>query len=203
MLTGGASRNRIVPRQEMSVPALFSEMDMDDLKYETLYLFFPECDKKIRVDMWRRELGGRCVTLVLDEFLKDAGKEAGFLYLVFWGEECGDSYASLGTLEAMSSGVEYKGSFNCQDNDVIVLAVNPDKCKKEISVPDDYMLGFSWGHREGEPVNCKWQGISTRDFGGRFVLNFAVSGEFNMSILYAEAADTVPHTIFSKSFCCK
>lgn len=193
----------VMARREIPVPEIFSEIDMDDLRYETLYLFFPECDKKVGVELWRRDLGGNCVTLVLDELLESVGKYAGFVYLAFWGETRGDSYASLGTIESMSSGLEYKGSFHSGNNDVMVLEIKPDRCKKRVSVPDDYMIGFAWGCQEDGSVGCGWREIPTSEFGGRFVLNFAVSGEFNMSILYGADSCSRPHTIFSKAFCCK
>lgn len=212
----GGTSIRFRERMDMPVPDLFSEIDMEELYCRHYSGFFARIVDGVVADMWNRELGGEYVTLVLDRYLDKIGATGGILYITAW-EKCNTgSYITLRNIDMLGSGVRYAGSFRHQEKDVAMLAVDRNISKKNILIPDDAMVGFDWGANGHDDKICRWKNYPVSRFGGDIVLNFAASGEFNLSIFFerernnsSESPDTDKlnsdklDCLFSKNFCCK
>lgn len=212
----GDTSIRFREREEIPVPGSFSGIDMEELYCRHYSGFFARIADGVVVDMWNRDLGGSYVTLVLDRYLDKIGATGGILYITAW-EECNTgSYITLRNIEMLGSGVRYTGSFRHQEKDVAMLTVDRNISKKNISIPVDAMVGFDWGANGYDDKICRWENYPVSRFGGDMVLNFAASGEFNLSIFFerernnsSESPDTDKlnsdklDCLFSKNFCCK
>ena len=164
----------------------------------------------VDVEMWLPEFHNRNVTILCDRLVMDDihNNRKGFLILHTGTNDL--DCLSLLNLEQQSSG--FKIVDRIEDNfGAIVLEVTPSYVKDELIIPDNPWLGFSWGQEFGfyddatnsiiHPLTSKKVPIST--YGHLFILNFTVSGEFNLDIYYIRKGDDEMRWIFSKSFCCK
>lgn len=164
--------------------------------------YFPDVDNRVDVQLWRKELGYVCVTIVLDRLIDSTSDGKGELYVMLCGSADlnVENYVNLGSVEMLSSGIRYIGSFRHRMGDVMMLEVDPCHIKDQISVFDDPYVGFMWHSMSSID---KKHFLATRSLGGDIVFNFAVCGEFNLAIFFRPSgSDTVTH-IFSKGFCCK
>lgn len=191
--------NKFLRRKAVDEPANLSQLDKMQGSYG--YCYFPDVSSRIKYDLWRSELGGCCVTLVLDDLLASTKQGKGIIYVVLTENSNVESYVNLGAIEMISSGIRYKGSCRRKEQDVMILEVDSRWIKPTLHVPDDPMRGFVWQERS---VKTKtFHDVVTRKLGGDVVLNFAVCGEFCLSIYFSESpTDELLH-IFTKDFCCK
>lgn len=197
---GGLSEDKLLKRKEISVPESFNGVkDFDNASHG----YFPVADNTVKCDLWREELHSVCVTLVLDGLLDKYGD--GDLYFVIDERDINiDNYINLGIVEMISSGIRYEGSFSDDGYDVMKLAVTTSHNKAEIKVPSDVFRGFKWYKSEYEPgQDMKMDIVPVSAFGGKTILNFAVCGEFNLSVYFSPSANPKIIPLFSKSFCCK
>lgn len=180
-----------VERKDIQTPEFFGRLQFIETGARG---FFPDVgNRDVIADLWREELGGRYVTLILDDYLlRHTSSGKGELYLMTWERGSNiEDYVNLGTLEMVSSGIKYKGSFHSNGNDVMVLGISADQIKDYIEVPAD---PFSREH---------FKKLCVSQLGGSIVFNFAVCGEFDLSIYFHESDSSGLRRIFSKSFCCK
>lgn len=200
-------RNHLfLKRKNIEEPECFQKLDEKIEMYS--HGFFPDVSSNVMVKLWEPELGGCCVTIVLDKLLTETIQCNGRVYVVLRdevNEDCGvDHYVNIGSIEMISSGVRYRGNFRHLTSDVMVLDIDKKWSKSLLKVPDDPFRGFSWYddntlHR----VNKKFHNVVTKDLGGEVVLNFAVCGEFDLSIYFCGQGGNELQHIFSKGFCCK
>lgn len=185
-------------RKEIDVPEFLNEINVPN-RYN--YHSFPESLELIGIQAWRSELNSVCVTVVLDRLISSIASKGGKLYFFLWEEKYHvDNYVNLGTIEMISSCIRYEGSFAINDMDVMVLSVDPAATKSEIDVPSQPLAGFSW--MELEP-DLSFSKVPVSKFGGKYILNFGVCGEFNLSIFFQPSGNHTLQHLFSKSFCCK
>lgn len=191
--------NKFLRRKAVDEPANLAQLDK--IPGEGGYCHFPNVSSRIKFDLWRSELGGCCVTLVLDDLLASTKQGKGIIYVVLTENSNVESYVNLGTIEMISSGIRYKGSCRHREYDVMLLDVDSRWIKPTLHVPDDPIRGFLW-HEEWVEKNT-FHDVATKQLGGDVVLNFAVCGEFFLSIYFSESpTDELVH-IFTKDFCCK
>ncbi len=174
--------------------------------------FFCEHNKDIDVRLWMKEFGGCNVTLFLDSFLESPSiteklfnkepDKKGTIYLFTGEERSAAHYISVLSLDGQSSGVRVLDSFKYENEGVLTLEVNPLLVKQSLIVPEDPFDGFCWSSNTNDGV-IKTTVVPTSVFGKQFILNFAVCGEFNLSIFYVADGSDTPQHLFSKGFCCK
>ncbi|MGM9833505.1 MAG: hypothetical protein ACI31A_07465 [Candidatus Limisoma sp.] len=189
--------NKYLKRKAIDAPANLAQLDKTP--GEGGYCYFPNASSRINFDLWRSELGGCCVTLVLDDLLALTKQAQGILYVVLTENSNVENYVNLGTIEMISSGIRYKGSCRHRDYDVMLLDVDSRWIKPTLRVPDEPMIGFVWYKCD----NNTFHDVATKRLGGDVVLNFAVCGEFSLSIYFSESPTDEILPIFSKDFCCK
>ena len=104
---------------------------------------------------------------------------------------------------AVSSGVRVLDRFDYEDEGILTLEVNSLLLKKVITVPKNPMDGFPWSFNSEQDYIIKSDLLPTIDFGFHYVLNFAVCGEFNLSLWYVPEGTEEPRHMLSTGFCCK
>ncbi len=194
---------RLTTRKEITAPCYFSDVDLAWLNEEMGADFFPAGCNGIIVKPWLPELGGICVTIILDKVLEQAGTTSGSIICCTGEAGPVDRYVALGTLEMQSSGINYAGSFQHQGMDVMILCVDAGQAKKEIVVPDDAMDGFSWRISGNKGQEIPVHHLPAESFGGAVSLSFAVCGEFNLYMYFVKEGENTLPGLFSKGFCCK
>ena len=189
--------HKLVKRETIEVPECFAKLDK--IPKDGSYCHFPDVSSQIGVNLWRPELGGCCVTLVLDNLLKETKQGKGTIYVILPEDSDIDDYVNIAPIEMMSSGVRYKGSFHHLNADVMVLDIDTNWSKSSLTVPNDPYLGYRW-HK---CIHEGFHSLATKDLGGELMLNFAVCGEFDLSIYFCEQGSDKLQHIFSKGFFCK
>jgi hypothetical protein len=157
----------------------------------------------IRVKLWLQELRGCCATFLLDEFLSDQVSPKGIIYCFTGEKSSAADYISVLTLDGLSSGVRVLDRFDYEDEGILTLEVNSLLLKKVITVPKNPMDGFPWSFNSEQYYIIKSDLLPTIDFGFHYVLNFAVCGEFNLSLWYVPEGTEEPRHMLSTGFCCK
>ena len=194
---------RLTKRKEITPPSYFDGIDLAGLnRGKPIGFFASGCDGVI-VKPWLPELGGICMTIILDKVLEQAGTASGSI-IFCTGENCPvDLYLAIGSLEMQSSGIEYAGSFQHQGMDVMVLNVDAGHVKKAIAIPDDPWIAFPWraSNDDGQCIPVHY--LPTETLGGTVTLSFAVCGEFNLYMYFVKGGETTLQYLISKGFCCK
>lgn len=194
----GGLKHKLVGRKEIAVPESLKDAKVFD---DACQGYLPDTDRTVKCFFWRPELHHICVTLVLDDLLAKYGE--GDLFLVLDERDTKvENYINLGTVEMISSGIKYSGSFRYGFYDVMKLTVKALK-KDEITVPSNLLWGFEWYKSDDMGQNLKLDIVPVSVFGGKTILNFAVCGEFNLSMFFSSPSHTSLIPVFSKSFCCK
>lgn len=183
-------------RKQIEPPSFFNDItDLNNYTDRGNPDFRPSCI------LWHKVLHNVCTTLVFDEVLNHIPEGRGELYLTTFERVYPvENYINLGSMEMISSGIRYHGSFQHNDYDVMVLDIDNRHTKKKLQVPDDGMSGFEWYPLE-EPV--RYHMVDARTLGGKVLLNFAVCGEFDLCIFFHRQGTRELLPVFMKSYCCK
>lgn len=193
-----SEKPQFTQRKQTDIPKLFNETEVPT-QYN--YHSFPDISELISIIPWRRELNSVCLTIVLDRLMSSTTQQGGRLYFFLWEHDYPvENYVNLGTIEMISSGITYEGSFVYNDMDVMVLSLDPSAVKDEIEVPSQALAGFMW--KKTDP-NLSFSKVPVSTLGGKYLLNFGVCGEFNLSIFFQPAGCNTLQHLFSKSFSCK
>lgn len=72
------NKHKLVKRETIEVPECFAKLEK--IPNDGYHGHFPDVSSQIGVDLWRPELGGCCVTLVLDDLLKETKQGKGTIY---------------------------------------------------------------------------------------------------------------------------
>lgn len=164
----------------------------------------------VEVKMGLPEMNCYNVTVLCDKLLMKNGKTREGV-LAITGEVF--DYISILNLEQQSSGFRILKKIKEKDMlEVLLLKVSPEDVKEELIIPNkEYVWdGFTWGvntpkHHPFNPfITIKTtHEVPTAKYGHRFILNFSVSGEFNLDMYFIPTDGSETKWIFSKSFCCK
>lgn len=154
----------------------------------------------VDVRLWLPEMNGINVTMFCDRLISKYDEPDGYVFLI---TDKGDlNCLSVLNIEDQSSGFKLYKLDSAEDMDILVMEVDPGNIKRELSIPDDRWSGFSWWNKQPDcPIPS--HGVSTERYNSKFILNFSVSGEFNLEIYYVPKGDDGPVWLFGKSFCCK
>ena len=163
--------------------------------------FFAGCDNAIDARFWMKEFGGCNVTLLLDDFFEKTSK-SGIIYCLTGEARSAAHYISVLTLDGLSSGVRVADRFDYEGEGILALEVHPLLVKHLLLVPEDPFAGFTWKPYKADYI-IKSRAMETLELNNRFILNFAVSGEFNLSLWYVPEGNSNPIYMFSKGFYCK
>lgn len=158
------------------------------------------CSDVVEVKLWLPEMNGVNVTICCDRLVKDNNGDGSLIALVT-DLGCINCLSVL-NIEQQSSGFKIGRQIDVDDKSILFMEVSSDRIKSELTIPDDYTTGFVWGKKLNN-LNVQTHGVSTSKYESRYILNFSVSGEFNLDICYVSEKETEPIWIFSKSFCCK
>ena len=163
------------------------------------HLNMGSCSDDVDVKLWLPEMNGINVTVFLDRLLGNNDIPHGFFFLV---TDKGDlDCLSLLNIEDQSSGLKLCERNSDGDMDILIMKVSPEDVKKELKIPIDRWSGFTWGNEQPN-LPFLWHGVSTEQYHSKYILNFSVSGEFNLEICYFPD-DAEPRWVFKKSFSCK
>ena len=151
----------------------------------------------VDVSLWLPEMNGTNVTMFFDQLVM---KHDGFVILI---TDKGDiNCLSVLNIEDQSSGFKFYKQECTGEKELLILESNPKYIKKELKIPDDCWNGFVWGNKHpNQPIPS--HSVPTSKYRSKYILNFSVSGEFNLEIYYVPKGNGQPIWVFGKSFCCK
>lgn len=160
----------------------------------------------VDVKLWLPEFNGYNTTLFCDRLLKQHGEQGFFLLRTNNHDlDC----VSLLNIEHQSSGFKLCDVLKGEGDDekgTILLEVSPNYVKDELAIPDEKYIwdGFRWNYRP-KPVSVLDHShpVPTSQFGHSYILNFTVSGEFDLEIYYMPNSDAQAIWVFRKGYCCK
>jgi len=154
----------------------------------------------VDVSLWLPEMNSVNVTMFCDRLIEKSNEPGGFIFLI---TDKGDiNCLSILNIEDQSSGFEiYKQEYN-ENKDILIMKVTPSKIKKELRIPNDCWSGFIWGNQQSDHSILS-HGVPTSKYNCKYILNFSVSGEFNLEVYYVPVGEGKPVWLFGKSFCCK
>jgi len=136
----------------------------------------------VDVHLWLPEMNSVNVTMFCDRLVGKSNETGGFIFLK---TDKGDiNCLSVLNIEDQSSGFEIYEQESNENKDILIMKVSPNKTKKELRIPDDCWSGFVWGNHQSDrpiPSHC----VSTSKCNCKYILNFSVSGDFNLEIYYA------------------
>lgn len=163
----------------------------------------------IDVKMWLPEMNNVNTTILCDRLIEKYGDG---LVLIHTEKEC----ISKMNIEYQSSGFKLLDTITDEGSQILVLKSGPQFVKKYLSIPKDWMTGFTWYPQVQKfgpvkPVEIPFsQGvvfnfdkIETAQYGHKYILNFSCAGEFDLEIYFKSMYEENPITIFEKSICCK
>ena len=87
------NKHKLVKRETIEVPECFAKLDK--IPNDGYHGPFPNVSSQIGVDLWRPELGGCCVTLVLDNLLKETKQGKGTIYVILTEDSNVDHYVNI------------------------------------------------------------------------------------------------------------
>ena len=152
----------------------------------------------VDVHFWLPEMNGVNVTILCDRLIQKYGD--GVILLV---TDRGDmNCLSMLNIVEQSSGFKLSGQAGDEKFDIVKLETDESCVKDWLTIPDDPWCGFSWGNKHlDKPVPSHM--VPTSKFDSRYILNFSVSGEFNLGICYVPKRTGEQICLFEKSFSCK
>lgn len=163
----------------------------------------------VDVKLWLPEFNYVNVTVFCDRLLMKNGKLREGL-LAITGEVF--RYISIQNLEQQSSGFKIIDKIKKENGqEILLLKVSPEDVKNELIIPDKEYIwdGFVWGDEfchlgdKGDNKEKTTHLVPTSNYEHQFILNFSVSGEFNIDMYFVPRENQKPIWLFSKSFCCK
>ncbi len=153
----------------------------------------------VDVSLWLPEMNGANVTIFCDRLLERYDFE-GFIFLITAKDDI--DCLSVLNIGDQSSGFEIYKQESIEDKSMLIMRVNPSKIKKELKIPDDCRSGFTWGkHQPDRPIPS--HSVPTSRYNSRYILNFSVSGEFDLGIYYLPYYGNDAICLLNKCFCCK
>lgn len=153
------------------------------------------CDE-VDVLLWKPEFNGVNVTILCDRLVMDDLHQHKYGRLFLHTDlNC----ISILNIEQQSSGFKMITPIE-DDSAFVALEISPSNIKDELIIPDKPRTGFKWGSYISVKTSHL---VPTSRYGHRFILNFSVSGEFDIDIYYYCEGMKAPKCIFEKSFCCK
>lgn len=173
-------------------------------------------DSEVYVELWLKEMNSVNVTFFCDKLFNDKNNPQGYFFLRTDGDDMGS--IALWNIEEQSSGFRLVDVYRDGKYGYIVMQVCPEEVKKKLFIPDKdkygfpTMLGFiqesdlvNWFQQRDKLTKPKipTHSLSTKKYGNKYILNFTVSGEFDLDIYYIERKGIEPKLIFSRGFCCK
>jgi len=161
--------------------------------------YFSNCSVDVDVKLWLPEMNGVNVTILCDKFLKKHHTRDGIIALITNKDDI--NCVSILNIEQQSSGFKIYKQDECGNKALICMAIRPDKVKSELLIPDNYDLGFVWGNMQNSPIPSHI--VRTSEYNNDYILNFSVSGEFHLDIIFVPLDETESILMFSKDFCCK
>lgn len=186
----------------MQTPPFMEQTDFTHLLQEAGHGFFAAEEDGVESELWKEEFGSICVTLYLDKLLQKYHVSKGMLLFTTGEAIPTEHYVGLRTIEMQSSGIRYIGDFKYQDIGVMTLEVDRSAAKKTLYIPNEPYAAFSW-HPSSESILVPTHTYPTRKQNNKVVLNFAVCGEFNLSVFFVPEGRSTLHLVYSKGFCCK
>ena len=177
------------------------------------------CDE-IDVKLWMPDFNCVNITIFFDRLIAKYGDG---LVLIDTAPCC----ISMLNLEYQSSGFRILDTIGDRMKGIVVLETSPDLVKDCLFIPNDWTEGFGWDAEEKEPPrddpyeflerapNINYRQIfkiHTSYKNEKYILNFSVSGEFNLDMyflpskakgLFSCFRKAEPMWIFSKGYCCK
>lgn len=159
----------------------------------------------VDVELWLPEFNAYNTTLFCDRLLKKHGERGFFLMRTDNHDlDC----VSLLNLEHQSSGFKLCDVLKGEGDDkkgVIILEVSPSHVKDELTIPDEKYIwyGFRWNFPKPVSVLDHSHPVPTSQFGHSYILNFTVSGEFDLEIYYMPDSKAKPIWLFRKCYCVK
>ena len=162
------------------------------------------CDD-VDVELWMPEFNGINTTLFCDRLLKKHG-EKGYFFMRTNTQDL--NCVSLLSLEQQSSGFKLcdvlKGE-KWNDPGTIILEVGLEYVKEELTIlnKDHEWEAFGWHNQNPVLEPNHTHQVPTSQFGHSYILNFSVSGEFDLEIYYMPDPDAQAIWIFRKGYCCK
>ncbi len=154
----------------------------------------------VDVRLWLPEMNGVNVTMFCDRLFEKCNAFDGFIFLITAKDDI--NCLSVLNIEDQSSGFEIYKQESIENKSILIMRANPSKIKNELNIPDDYWNGFIWGnHQPDRPIPS--HRVPTTQYNSKYILNFSVSGEFNLDVCYLPNDGENAIWLLGKSFCCK
>lgn len=154
----------------------------------------------VDIRLWLHEMNSVNVTMFCDRLFEKYNAFDGFIFLITANDDI--NCLSVLNIEDQSSGFEICEKVSIENNNMLIMRANPSKIKNELNIPDDYRKGFEWGnHQPDLPIPS--HSVPTSQYNSRYILNFSVSGEFDLDVRYLPNDSENAIWLFGKSFCCK
>lgn len=153
----------------------------------------------VDVKLWLPEMGGYNVTIFCDR-LMERYREEGFVFLMTGKGDI--NCLSVLNIEEQSSGFKLFKQVEYDDGEMLIMEVGPQNIRQELRIPDNKWDGFVWGNRQQDaPIPS--HPVSTSRYNNQYILNFSVSGEFNLNVYFLPKDEGNAVWVMGKSFCCK
>ena len=161
----------------------------------------------IDVKLWLPEMNAVNTTILCDRLI---GKYGHGLFFIITELDC----ISTLNIEYQSSGFQIVDTIKNEPPEMLVLKTTPNKIKKYLFIPKRWTSGFPWdpinqkyGFRKPSPgpfwEDIRYKNVPTASLQNYYILNFSVSGEFGLEIIFVPEKGEEPFLIFQKSYCCK
>ena len=154
----------------------------------------------VDVRFWLPEMNSVNVTMFCDRMLEKCNAFDGFICLVT-GKNDIDCLSVL-TIEDQSSGFEIYKQETVENKSMLIMRANPSKIKNELNIPDNPWRGFRWDNKHPDQPIPSHQ-VPTAQYNSKYILNFSVSGEFDLEVYYLPYDGEYAILLWEKYFCCK
>lgn len=154
----------------------------------------------VDVEQWLPEMNAVNVTLLCDRLI-DAEPDGLMLLVTRKGDiDC----LSVLSIEGQSSGFMLYKRLCYENKGVLLMKTCTSLIKQNLIIPDSgyWQSGFVWGEHHPYCLVPK-HSVPTEKYKNKYILNFSVSGEFDLDIYYCSKTEGLPRHILSQSYCCK
>lgn len=152
----------------------------------------------VDVELWLPEMNSVNVTLLCDRLI-DAEPD-GLMLLVTRKDDI--DCLSVLSIEGQSSGFMLCKRLCYENKGVLLMKSCATQVKQNLEIPDCWRSGFVWGNPHPYGLVSK-RSVPTEKYKNKYILNFSVSGEFDLDIYYCSKTEGQPKRILSENFCCK